>query len=148
MDGDYKAVISCKNGNLEQLIDKEVDVVEHREKRSLSQNSYAWSLINEIASVLGTSKEEVYQSMLERYAPSERLLMLSEIDPRGYFKYFKAISKIVKNNRDYIQYEIYKGSSNYDTKEMSHFIDGVISECKTLGIETKTPEEIAKLKLI
>ena len=39
-----------------------------------------------------------------------------------------------------------KGSSEYDTGEMSRFIDGVISECKELGIQTMTPDEIEELK--
>ena len=37
-------------------------------------------------------------------------------------------------------------SSKYDTKEMAMFIDGIIAECKELGIETDTPEQIARFK--
>jgi hypothetical protein len=40
---------------------------------------------------------------------------------------------------------VYKGSSEFDTKEMSIFIDGIVSEAKELGIETMTPNEIARL---
>ena len=39
-----------------------------------------------------------------------------------------------------------KGTSEYSTKEMSVFLDGIISECQELGIETDTPEQIAKYK--
>ena len=38
-----------------------------------------------------------------------------------------------------------KGSSEYDTKEMSSFIDGIISEAKGLGIETLPPEELERM---
>ncbi len=148
LENDFKVVVSAPNGNLEKLIDKEVDVIEHKEKRSLSQNNYAWKLINEIASVLNTSKEEAYMSMLERYAPSEKVSMIDEINPKGYFKYYKQIGTGQVKGKNFIHYLIYKGSSEYDTKEMSVFIDGVISECKTLGIETLSEEEIAKMKLI
>lgn len=41
-----------------------------------------------------------------------------------------------------------KGTSEYDTKEMSVFIDGVVSEAKELGIQTETPEEIERLKAL
>ena len=33
-----------------------------------------------------------------------------------------------------------------DTAEMNVLIDGLISECKEVGIETDTPSEIARLK--
>jgi hypothetical protein len=35
-----------------------------------------------------------------------------------------------------------KGSSEYDTKEMSRFIDGIVAEAKELGIETLPPAEL------
>lgn len=42
--------------------------------------------------------------------------------------------------------QCYKGSSLYNTKEMSLLIDGVVRECKELGIETETPDEIERMK--
>lgn len=32
------------------------------------------------------------------------------------------------------------------TKEMSRLIDGIVSECKDLGIETMTPEGLTRIK--
>ena len=40
----------------------------------------------------------------------------------------------------------YYGSSVYNSKEMSVFIDEVIDRAKELGIDTRTPEEIARMK--
>ena len=39
-----------------------------------------------------------------------------------------------------------KGSSNYDSAEMTHLLDGLISECKAIGVETATPEELERMK--
>mgnify|MGYP002522713106 CR=1 FL=1 len=44
--------------------------------------------------------------------------------------------------------QCYIGSSHYDTKEMSDFIDGIVSEAEELGIETETPDELARLKAV
>jgi len=33
-----------------------------------------------------------------------------------------------------------------DSKEMSNLIDGLVSECKEVGIETMTPQELKGLK--
>lgn len=41
---------------------------------------------------------------------------------------------------------LYYGSSAYDTRQMSQLIDIIVEECKELGIETKTPRELALLK--
>ena len=42
-------------------------------------------------------------------------------------------------------FRVYLGSSNYNTQEMSLLIDGVVEECKELGIETLTPQELAAM---
>ena len=128
--------------------DKKFEIKEKREKRSLSQNSYAWELITKIGNVLRKSKEEVYLQMLKDYGQSEIVSILSSIEPKGYFKYYEKIGTGIVNNREFTHYKILKGSSEFDSKEMTILIDGIIQECKQLGIETLTPDEIAKLKII
>lgn len=128
--------------------DKKFEIKEKREKRSLSQNSYAWELITKIGNILRKSKEEVYLQMLKDYGQSEIVSILSSIEPKGYFKYYEKIGTGIVNNREFTHYKILKGSSEFDSKEMTILIDGIIQECKQLGIETLTPDEIAKLKII
>lgn len=128
--------------------DKKFEIKEKREKRSLSQNSYAWELITKIGNVLRKSKEEVYLQMLKDYGQSEIVSILSSIEPKGYFKYYEKIGTGVVNNKEFLHYKIFKGSSEFDSKEMTILIDGIIQECKQLGIETLTPDEISKLKII
>ena len=128
--------------------DKKYTIKEFREKRSLDQNAYAWKLITEIGNVLRKSKEEVYLQMLKDYGQSEIVSILSSIEPKGYFKYYEKIGTGVVNNKEFSHYKIFKGSSEFDSKEMSIFIDGIVQECKQLGISTLTPDEIAQLKFI
>ena len=128
--------------------EKLYEVKEHKEKRSLSQNAYAWKLITELGNVLRKSKEEVYLQMLIDYGVGETISMLSTVNPIGYFKYYKELGTSILNNKKFTHYRIYKGSSEYDSKEMSIFIDGIIQECQNVGIETMTPDEIARLEII
>lgn len=128
--------------------DKKFAIKEFKEKRSLDQNAYAWKLITEIGNVLRKSKEEVYLQMLRDYGQSEIVSILSSINPIGYFKYYEAIGTGIVNNKEFTHYKIFKGSSEFDSKEMSIFIDGIVQECKQLGINTLTPDEIAQLKFI
>lgn len=37
------------------------------------------------------------------------------------------------------------GSSEYDTAEMSHLIEGLVNECKECCIETLTPDELSRM---
>ena len=128
--------------------DKKFTIKEYKEKRSLDQNAYAWKLITEIGNVLRKSKEEVYLQMLKDYGQSEIVSILSSINPKGYFKYYEAVGTGIVNNKEFTHYKIFKGSSELDSKEMSIFIDGIVQECKQLGISTLTPDEIAQLKFI
>ena len=126
--------------------DKIFEIKEHKEKRSLSQNNYAWKLITEIGNIIRKSKEEVYFDMLKHYGQSEIVSILSDVNPVGYFKYYEAIGTGMVNNKEFTHYKIYKGSSEFDSKEMSIFIDGVIQEAQQLGIQTLTPNQIMELK--
>ena len=133
---------------LEQDEEKKFEVQECKGKRSLSQNSYCWLLINKIANILRLSKEEIYLQMLEDYGQSILIPVQKGEKPNGYFKYYKYETSSILNGKEADWYKIYKGSSEFDSKEMTILIDGIIQECKQLGIETLTPDEIAKLKII
>lgn len=126
--------------------DKRFDIKEHKEKRSLNANNYAWKLITEIANVLRKSKEEVYLEMLKSYGQCEMISIVSSIDVKGYFKYYEEAGRSFLNGKEFTHYKIYKGSSDFNTKEMSILIDGIVQEAKQLGIETMTPSQLAELK--
>ena len=130
----------------EQDREKVFEVKEHKEKRSLNANAYAWSLITKIADALRTSKEECYLEMLKRYGQSEIVSVLSEINVEGYFKYYEPIATATLQGKEFTHYKIYKGSSEYDSLSNSILIEGIVSEAKELGIETIPPNEIERLK--
>jgi hypothetical protein len=118
-----------------------------KQKRSLSQNAYAWKLINEIGNVLSKSKDEIYMQMLEDYGQSMLIPVESGKKPDGFFKYYKFIKSVTINGKEADYYKVFKGSSDFDSKEMSIFIEGIVQECKQLDIETLTPDEIYQLKI-
>lgn len=142
-------------GNSQQIIqwlfqqkdlEKKFEIKEHRQKRSLNANAYCWALIGEIADVLRKSKEDVYLAMLRDYGQSEIISVRSDINIIGYFKYYEKFGTGTVNGKEFTHYKVYKGSSEFDTREMSIFIDGVIQEAQALDIQTLTPTQIAELK--
>lgn len=125
----------------EQPKDKVFEVKEYHPKRSLNANAYAWALIVQIADLLRKSKEEVYFEMLKSYGQSEFVSVRSDIDVKGYFKYYEEYGKGHVEGREFTHYKVYKGSSEFDSREMSILLDGIIQEAKAQGIETITPAE-------
>lgn len=119
----------------------DIEIKQHREKRSHNANSYLWYLIGEIASVLNSDKDSIYVLMLKRYGVSNLIPISNKVPAGDYFKYYEIESKTDK----YIWYKVYKGSSQYDTKEMSVLLNGIVSECKELDIPTKEDLEIQRI---
>lgn len=121
----------------------------YRQKRSLDANAYCWVLMTKIAEVVESSKEEIYEEMLQKYGYLYQ-------DDEGYItitvKANVDMSKIgghwkfVKTNGSFSSYLLIKGSSEYDSAEMAKFIDQVVYEAKNLGIETVPPDELERMK--
>lgn len=125
--------------------EKQFEIKEHREKRSLNANAYAWALIGKIADAMRLSKDECYLLMLKRYGQSELVSVLSEVNISGYFKYYEDAGTAIHGGKGYTYYRLFKGSSEYDTHEMAVLIDGIVSEAEGLGIETLPPDEIRRI---
>ena len=129
-----------------------IDIIakKHRKKRSLDANAYAWVLMTKIANHkdVRSSKEEVYEDMLQKYGYLEK-------DEEGYIVITikKGINvrklgghwKFYKSNGKFDSYLAIKGSSEYNTTEMAHFINQIVDECKGLGIETIPTEELERM---
>lgn len=118
-------------------------------RRSLTANAYLWTLLTEIANKIGSSKEEVYEQMLDRYGQ-----VLTDEEGNAYqvtilkkqdIKSMEGHYKLIKSNDKFSAYLVLKGSSEYNSKEMATLLDGVISECKELEIETRPKEEIESM---
>ena len=124
-----------------------IEVKPFRPQRSLNANAYAWSLIGQIADIVRASKDEIYLKLLKRYGQSELISVLSHVPIENYVKYYEEAGESKLNGKDFTHYRVYKGSSEFDTREMSVFIDGVVSEAKGLGIQTETPNQLAEMKV-
>ena len=123
-----------------------IEIKEHKQKRSLNANALLWKLCNELGNKLRISKEEVYLMALKNYGQSEVISIQSDVNIQGYFKYFEEIGTGKINNKEFTHYKIYKGSSEYNTLEMSILLDGVVQEAKEQGIQVLSASEIDLIK--
>lgn len=121
----------------------DAEIKPHREKRSLTANAYAWKLMSKIGKAVTPPipNEEVYEIMLRRYAPVTIVSVLNGVNLAEYVPHAEKHSEM----GDMTEWRVYKGSSEYDSKEMSVFIDGIKSEAEALGIEVMTPAELEVL---
>lgn len=140
-----QVAINCYN----KLHDAErltLKVDKHRERRSINANNYAWALLTEIGNVMRLNKDDVYFLMLKRYGQSEMISVKDGIPIGDYVKYCERAGESWLNGTLFKHYRVYKGSSEFTKEEMAVFLDGVVQEAQDLNIDTRTPDEIAKLK--
>ncbi len=155
---DYLITFSTKElpNSVQDLNSKDylsVKAVKKRKKRSLDANAYAWHIISKLADVLRKSKEELYEEKLFEYGQSERILVRADVDIERFYPHTRYENTItLKKDKESDEYEEYheyllaRGTSTYDTREMSIFIDGIVEDAKELGIDTKPKVELDKLK--
>lgn len=127
-----------------ELLD--IEAKKHRNKRSLDANAYAWKIITEIADSLRRNKDEVYQDKLFEYGQVMMVPTKKGEKPDGFFKYYRFFQDGILNGKECDWYKVAKGSSEFDSREMGIFIDGIVQDAKELGIVTDTPEQIAMYK--
>lgn len=133
---------------IEEIQGKEklnIEIKEYKRKRSLNSNAYAWYLITELANVMRISKEEMYFMKLREYGQSDLVLIAAEVPASSYLKYYEEAGETTVNNKLFKWYKVYKGSSEFDTKEMSIFLDGIVQDCKEQGISTLEDIEVKRL---
>ena len=132
----------------DELRDKNISIQvdEYKEKRSLNANNYAWALLSKIGNVMRLSKEDVYLKMLKEYGQSEMISVKAHIPISDYIKYCEEAGESTLNGTVFKHYKVYKGSSEFTKSEMAIFLDGVVSQAQELDIDTRTPDEIARLK--
>ena len=131
-----------------------VSVKEWREKRSLDANAYFHLLVGKIAAEMNLGFEEVKTNLVVEYGAVARdaegvkvgFKLPESVDVSQIYRYVKRFDTRVENGKTFACYIVFKHTHTLDSKEMSRLIDGAIYEAKNLGIETATPEELARMK--
>jgi len=154
-EGVYCSFYARNPGELENMIKSVgngsvwIEINRMESVRSLNANSYFHVLAQKIASVQGTSLDEVKKHLVLQYgtiARDENGKYMGAQIPKGqnvelFYPYCKYIGETAK----FDQVLFMKQTHTLTTSEMSHLIDGTVSECKELGIETLPPEELQNI---
>lgn len=129
-----------------------------RNKRSLDSNAYFHVLCTKIAEKLNSSLTEVKNQLLSDYGQPEiqndslmTIIMRDDIEWQKldtiHLKPTTAV-RAMDDGKLYRVYYVMRGSHTFDTAEMSRLISATVDEAKELGIETATPDEIARMNAL
>lgn len=130
---------------LEQPDDVEFEIKEYKQKRSLNVNSFYWSLLNQIASKMRISKEELHLKYLKEHGQTMLIPLLPEQNPDRFFKYYEKHGEAVVNGKKAIYYKYYMPSSSMNSLEFSILLDGVIEDARSLDIEILEDKKIEEM---
>lgn len=108
------------------------DIKPKRKTKSDEQRACIWAKISQIADAIQASKEEVYEECLKRYGQG-MWIRINKDDLPEIARNFRLIS-IQKDYGDSVTLLAYKGLSEMDSTEASKLLDGVLSECREIGI--------------
>ena len=130
----------------------DLEVKEHRQKRSLDANAYAWVLINKIADALRMPPTEIYRQAIQNVGGNYEIIPIKEEAAEHFKQIWQAkglgwpcVDMGKSKIQGYRNLRAYYGSSTYDTSQMSQLIDNLVQDCKALDIETMTPDKLALL---
>lgn len=127
-----------------------ITAVRYRNKRSTDANAYCWVLLQKMAEALDSDKWTLYLKMLKQYGQFTHIIVKEHaVDAvKRQWRECEVLGPVKVGGMTGIQIQCYFGSSTYNSKEMSFFIDGIVRECHELGIDTMTPDEIKHLKAV
>ena len=120
-------------------------------KRSLDANAYAWLLIGKIAEKTNVPSTDVYRNAIKEVGGNYDIVCVMDDAVDSLCKCWSrnglgwqtdTMPSKIEGCTNVI---LYKGSSEYSTEQMSRLISNIKQDCDALGIETKSPEEIASL---
>ena len=130
----------------------DLEVREHRQKRSLDANAYCWVLINKIADAIRITPKEIYRQAIQNIGGNYEIIPIKEEAAERFRQIWESqglgwpcVDMGKSKIQGYRNLRAYYGSSTYDTRQMSMLIDNLVQDCKALDIETLPPEKLALL---
>lgn len=135
--------------NAEKLYD--VEIREHKEKRSRDANSYFWALLDKLAAALREPKTEIYRTYVKEIGGNNDVVCVpaGAVDKLRRGWEHNGVGWVTDTMPSKIpgctNVILYYGSSTYDTAQMSRLVDMVVQDCKEQGIETLPPWKLAAL---
>ena len=153
MTGNAMEIIAYLSGIRDESKKNRIyDLTERKEKRSLDSNSYFHVLCDKLRQKLGISMAACKNHLITSYGQIDyddqgrQVVIKANIPVESMQEQeFLHCLPVKAESNDVIFYRVYRGSHTYNSVEMQRLIQGTIDECKEQGIETATPNELARM---
>ena len=157
LQGDVRVTLTLNSPDMALLEDLAhhdkltIDLKRFYNKRSRNANNYAWVLIGKLAAKLETSPDEVYRECITDIGDNYEIVctQAKTVDSLRALWEKNGVGWVTDTFGSLIPscvcVRLFYGSSCYDTAQMSRLIKRIVEECKEQGIETATPDELAKM---
>lgn len=148
---------------MNQPPEAEWDLQEHKNKRSRNQNSYYWELAGKVAEKtvkFGSNINEIHNQNLRAlglrecidgqpipvYLPDTDEAEKTALNAEKYHLKPTSQTKEGKDGKMFRCYVMLRGSHTFNTSEMSALVDLMVQEAASVGVQTLTPTELAKIR--
>lgn len=131
-----------------------VEVKKYRERRSLDANAYFWLLVDKLAQLPNANlkKTDIYKDAIRDVGGNWFYMLVQEKDLPKLKSMWenRGIGWFIdcEPNKKYpgcLSCQLYYGSSEFNTEQMSRLISNIIQDCHANDIETITPAEQQRL---
>ena len=128
----------------------EYEIKPAKKRRSLDANALYWELCGRLAKALNMTPDEIYRRHIKDLGNFEIYCVQDKaVDSFKRLWCSNHLGRTVETRESKIPgcttVLAYYGSSDFDTKQMSHLIDNCIQDCEAVGVETRPQEEIESL---
>lgn len=137
-------------GSLEEDKEYEISVDKVKQHRSNDANRYFWELVGKLSEKINVSPEDIYRTYIKDIGGNYEVIPIRDDVVETWKKNWKVKGigwqcDVIGESklRGYTNVICYYGSSTYDSRQMSRLIDLCVQDCKTQGIETARPDELA-----
>ena len=123
-----------------------IRAVKYRAKRSLNANALLWLCLGRLANALHEDKWDLYKRMLKAHGKYTYICVKPNVVEavKAQWRECEVIGEIDIHGEKAVQMLCYFGSSTFDTKEFSVFLDDVISEMRGQNLDTPTSSDMKR----
>lgn len=135
-----------------------IKISKFRKKRSLDSNAYMWTLCGKLAEKLCDTtkikhtKEDIYKNAIREIGIFKDFQNLSQKDAKTLQTAWQMLGTgwiaeqvdFMPDGENVIM-RCYYGSSTYNQKQMTRLIRNIVQDCRAVGVETKTSDELAEM---
>lgn len=126
----------------------QLDIVlkKHRNKRSLDANALMWVCFQQMADKVGTDRWSIYMEMLRKYGLFTYIVAKPNAVEavKRQWRETDEYDRIYINGEEAVQLRCYFGTSTYDSKDFSTFLEHIKDEMEEIGLQPPASQQMRR----